>query len=360
MEISGDEYASWLIQSMQQHNASYHFSGIGGDEAKAAGMELIAHFGEHASMALFDMIRQIRHYRSMQRTLINHLKNNRPQLLILIDAGAFNLKLAKAAKRIGIPVIYYIPPKAWAWGGWRLKALKKNCDLLACLYPFETVFFEATGCPAVSVANPRTYAPSKQTLAQKRVIAICPGSRKNEIRYGLPTMLTACTTLQQQYPDITFELIVAHEGLLPQINATLTAYPQLKHLTCITHNTKMHLANAYMVIATSGTLTFELAMFQIPMVITYKMAHIHYLIACILVYAKWTGLPNLLANRTIVPELIQDKMSPENIVEKVSMLLKDPKAYQRMKNQLRTISEHVYSTQHQPIGNIVHGFLHQS
>lgn len=357
MEISGDEYASWLIQSLKKLNPSYHFSGIAGDLCQQAGMALIAHFNQHASMALFDIIKQMRHYRSLQQKLINHLKENQPDLLVLVDSGAFNLKLAKEAKRIGIPVIYYIPPKVWAWGGWRLPALKKNCALLACLYPFETAFFEAKNCPAISAANPRTYTRHVKKHLPKRIIAVCPGSRKNEIRHGLPVMLAACSLLKTKYPDICFELIVAHKRLLPQIQQISAEYPLSDSLSYIVDHPKEHLANAYVAIATSGTLTFELAMLQTPMVIGYKMAHFNYLIGCLLVHAKWAGLPNLLANRTIIPELIQDKMTAANIVKHVALLLDEPKQRQRMIAQLRTIAEHVCATQHKPIGNIVHEFL---
>lgn len=356
LDISGDEYAGWLIESLRKQNCQLPVIGLGGHQAKKAGMHLVAEANNHATMSLSKIMSKILFYRKLQHKIITSLDQLQPCAVVLIDSGAFNLKLAKAAYQRHIPVLYLIPPKVWAWGQWRLKKIQKYCTELACLHEFETEFFKAKQCYAQTIQHPRYIRLKPSKTYTKELFAICPGSRDNEIKHCLPNILAACQLILQEIPQAKFNLMVADPGLHPMINKICQDYSDLP-ITCIHKEQKAAISQANVVIATSGTLTFELALMKIPMIVVYRMGALNYFLASNLVKLNWCSLPNLICQQSVVPELIQQQASPARIAKMALGLAQNKQKRNYMIRQLNVIRQHTLNPKHKTMGEILHEFV---
>lgn len=323
-ERSGDLHGANLIRAIHSHDSQARFRAYGGDLMEAAGATVVCHYRTMAFMGFLEVVKNLGTIRRNLRECQTDLLANRPDVLILIDYAGFNLRMARFAKRHGIPVFYYISPKVWAWNQRRALTIKATVDRLFTILPFETEFFarynfkvEYVGNPlfdALAEFRPDPVFREKLGLSDQSIIALLPGSRHQEITAILPIMLQ----VTEKFPDYQFVV-----GTVSNLPATvyddfLLKYPTVKRVDDAAYDL-LHIATASLV--TSGTATLETALLNIPQVVCYKTTVVSYAIAKRLIAVPFISLVNLIANREIVKELIQSELTPERITTELRAVL---------------------------------------
>jgi lipid-A-disaccharide synthase len=321
-EASGDLHGSNLIKEMLQLDADAVIRCWGGDLMKEAGGKLIKHYKDLAFMGFVEVIQNL-------HTILNNIKFCKkdiaafqPHVLVLIDYPGFNLRIAEWAKAQGFKIIYYISPQVWAWKESRVKLIKKTVDRMLVILPFEKDFYqtrwnykvEYVGHPLVQAVNEFIENNKPETNFTKPVIALLPGSRRQEVAVKLPVMLEAATFFPQ------YQFVVAKASSLDNnfYDKLLKIYP---NATAVRNETYNILSQSTAALVTSGTATLETALFNVPQVVCYKASVISYQIAKRLISIKYISLVNLIMDREVVKELIQEKLTVENLVRELNLIL---------------------------------------
>jgi lipid-A-disaccharide synthase len=337
-EASGDLHGSNLIKEISLLDNAAAFRCWGGDKMQEAGAVVVKHYRELAFMGFVEVLKNL-------RTILNNLdfcKKDilayQPDALILVDYPGFNLRIAKWARQQGLKIIYYISPQVWAWKEGRVKAIKRDVDKMLVILPFEKAFYkkwdfetEYVGHPLVNVIN--HFSPAAPLFQNKNVIALLPGSRKQEILKKLPVMLEA----SKNFPEYHFVIAKApgiEEGFY---NELLAPYANVSY---VSNQTYQLLSESKAALVTSGTATLETALFGVPEVVCYKGGNISYQIAKRLIKIKYICLVNLIMDKEVVKELIQDDMTAENITAELKAILTDPAKQQQLRDdygKLKTI-----------------------
>lgn len=352
-EASGDIYGAGLVRAVHRQNPAISFSGIGGARMREAGVETLVDVADMAVVGLVEVLKQFKVIASAFTLLKKILLDNPPQLLILIDYPGFNLRLAKVAKKAGVPVLYYISPQIWAWRQGRVYKIKKLVDHMAVTLPFELPLYQRAGVPASFVGHPMAgrvvVDKSKEQAAvsfgldpARKIVGLFPGSRKSEISRLLPTIIAAADLLLQRFPNLQFVLPLAstlNEADLAPYLATNNRL-QLK----ITRERIHDLARACdAVISVSGTVTLEVALVGTPLLVIYKLSPLTFQLAKRLVKVEHIGLCNIVAGETVAKEMIQDNASPQNIASEIENLLTNEQYAQHSRQKLRLVSERLGS-----------------
>ncbi len=348
-EASGDMHGAKLIAALKGQAPEARICGIGGSELARQGVEILYDASQLAVVGIVEVISHFRFIREAMRVLEKRLKEQPPDLLILIDYPDFNLILAKKAKRLGIPIFYYISPQVWAWRSGRVKTIKKLVDRMGVILPFEQDFYRKFGMAVDFVGHPlmdavqttRTREDFLQSLGiapESTVVGILPGSRKREIAGMLPVFLAAAKRLQEQLVKPVFLLPLAptlsEDDLLA--NGLADAGVEVR----VVRENRYDLMGACgAVMAASGTVSLELAILNVPMVISYRVAPLTYFLGRRLIKVQYASLVNLVAGREVVPELLQDQATPERIAGAVLSLLTDPGRRARMLAGLAEVRE---------------------
>lgn len=333
-EASGDLHASNLLREIRKNDASAEFRGFGGDLMQAHGMHLVRHYRDLAFMGFVEVLANL-------RTILNNIdvckadiEAWKPDALILVDYPGFNLRIAPFAKEKGIPVFYYISPQIWAWKQSRVHKIAANTDKIFCILPFEKDFYKGFGYDVEFVGHPLLDAldqPAKELSLKpddRKIIAVLPGSRKQEIKTMLPEMLTAA----KNFPE--FRFVIAGAPSQPkEFYQSVTDFSVLSFgeserreksgsdsIEIVFGETYALLKKSYAAIVTSGTATLETALHGAPEVVCYKGSLISYYIAKRLVKVKYISLVNLVMDKEIVRELIQEEMNPRLISEELRKL----------------------------------------
>ena len=352
-EASGDIHAAKLVEAIQKYtgealpeNPPLQCFGMGGSHLAARGVELLVDVENNAVMGLLEVLHKYPSLRAGLSTMRRALTEREPDILILVDYPHFNMKLATTARELGIPVLFFIAPKVWASRPGRVNELKKLVDHMALILPFEKKLFDDAGVPSTYVGNPLldnkqllaasdTSAVSKSTKpdAVKKRIALLPGSRNSEVGMLLPTMLKTCEVLAAAQADpaketdnntqSTLEFIlpvadtIKHEDIkeiIQQHNVDVTLIEPTDYNT---------LKKSDVALVASGTATLELAILGIPMVVTYKLNTISYQVLKRMLTTDYISLVNIIAGKQVVPEILQDAATAENLAREVSKLLTD-------------------------------------
>ncbi len=348
-EASGDLHGADLARELLTRDSSLTLSGVGGVGMAAAGVDLLYDISKLAVMGIIEVISRLKDIRSAMITVENQFKTNRPDLLVLIDYPGFNLELARRAKKYNIPVLYYISPKIWAWRQGRIKSIKKYVDRMAVILPFEKKFYQGYGFDVDFVGNPLldevhvTKSPEEfktrhQIDHDATVIGIMPGSRRQEIAKLLPLFMQTATKLNSEIDKCVF--------LLP-LATTLTVEELKEHgaqddsldLRIIRDGRYEAMAACDAAMAASGTLTMELAILGVPMVVSYRLAMLSSVLAKLFVKVKYASLVNLVAEKEVVPELLQLKATSENIYRKILPLLVNRESRAAMKKDMAHVCE---------------------
>ena len=333
-EASGDLHGSNLIKELHKLDTNAVIRCWGGDKMKAAGAILVKDYRELAFMGFTEVIKNLptifRNLSFCKKDILQH----RPDILILIDYPGFNLRIAKWAKQQGLKIVYYISPQIWAWKENRVHGIKKYVDKMLVILPFEKAFYkkwnyevEYVGHPLVEVIeefeNQKSKPDSYRVENQKLVIALLPGSRRQEILKKLPVMLQVAN----HYPDYKF--IVAKAPGLPDefYNELLQPY---SNVDSVANKTYELLSQSQAALVTSGTATLETALFAVPEIICYKGNGISYQIAKRLIKIKYIGLVNLIMDKQVVKELIQDELTEKNLVAELDLLLTNENKKQQL------------------------------
>jgi len=350
-EPSGDLHAGHLVREIKQLKPDIYFSGIGGPHLDHQNVDLFYNIDKLSAMGLTEVIMQFGQIKKAFDLLKKKLKSNRPDLIILIDYPGFNLKAAQYAKtHYKIKILYYVTPKVWAWKKSRLKKIKKYVDHAALILPFEEKIYKKANIQSTYVGNPlmddypeniskpffRLNSPS---LKQKNsiVIGLLPGSRKAEINNLFEIMIKTADLIQQKIPHVSFIISQAssiNKDSLKNAIKTNTSH----HLFHISDGpVKDVLIKSDLVIAASGTVTLEAALCCVPTIIIYKMSSISYWIAKLVIKIKYAGLANLIVNREVMPELLQNDATPEKITKKALYMLDHLTCFEKQLQMVRKL-----------------------
>ena len=333
-EASGDQLGAGLIRSLKSADSTSRFAGIAGPAMQAVGCEAwwpaerLAHFG------LFEVLREIPGLFRLRRELIQRIVDYRPDALVGIDAPDFNLGLEKRIKQAGIPTCHYVSPSVWAWRQHRVRKIAHSVDLMLCLFPFEAEFYRDAGVPCRFVGHPMADAippdpdrdAARESLGMNPastgpVVALLPGSRRGEVRRHAPVLMQAASRLQADHPDIRFLMALASGDHRSEIMSS-------EDLDLKVHCNRARdvMAAADVVVLASGTATLEAMLVNRPLVVIYRLSPATYAFAraANLVKSRHISLPNILADDALVPELIQQQVSADNISVAVNDWLDQP------------------------------------
>ncbi len=323
-EASGDLHGSNLIKELKKVDSAAVIRCWGGDKMQAAGGDLVMHYRDLAFMGFWEVIKNIFTILRNLKFCKNDIEQFNPDTLILIDYPGFNLRIAKWAKKKRFKIIYYISPQVWAWKENRVKMMKECIDKMLVILPFEKDYFknkwnwnvEYVGHPLVEVAESFKLQAASYGLNKKPVIALLPGSRKQEILKKLPVMLEVA----KEFPSYQFIVAKAPGADESFYNELLKDYSNVSSVSGQTYDLLM---KAKAALVTSGTATLEAALFGVPEVVCYKGSFLSYQIGKRLVKVKFISLVNLIMDRLVVKELIQQDLNRENLKKELSLILTD-------------------------------------
>jgi len=348
-EASGDMHAANVVKALHQQDSSIEVYGMGGEHLRQAGVDLLVDCTDIAVMGIVEVLLKYRSIMSALNILKESLRQNPPDLLIVVDYQEFNNKLAETAKELGIKVLFYIGPQVWAWRQHRVHQMGKRVDMMAVILPFEEQFYRNANVPVRFVGNPLAdeVKPDKNKQDclleyglkdNKPVIGLLPGSRRSEIKRILPLQLAAAEILHQQKPDLQFVIPIASTLSDDAFKADLQQYSHLnvKLVKDLSYNV-MQCCDA--IIAASGTATLEIALMGIPNCITYKVAHLSYAILKRMVKIEHIGLVNIVAEKGIIKEFLQYDAKPKSIAEEITKILDDTEYRNAMINELNLVRD---------------------
>jgi len=315
-EASGDLHASNLIKAIKERDPEANFRGFGGDLMEQAGLRLRFHYKEIAFMGFYEVARNLGTLLKAMKLCKTDIKQFQPDAIIFVDFAGFNLRMAKWAKAEGFKTLYYISPKIWAWNTKRVLKIKQYIDKMYVILPFEKEFYANFGFDVDYVGNPlhdaiRAFEPNPSfradnNLDSRPIIAVLPGSRRQEIEHMLHYMVSIIPPFMEHY-----QFVVA--GMTSMPKEYYEKFRRHDTIRIVYGQTYDILHNAHAAVVTSGTATLETALFNVPEVVCYKSTLITYLIARAVIKVKFISLVNLIAGREVVKELIQDNFIPSNL-----------------------------------------------
>jgi lipid-A-disaccharide synthase len=342
-EASGDLHAAALTRAILQRDPAVQVFGMGGDTLAAAGGEVVFNYKDYSVMGFVEVLQSLPRLFGLKKAFRRLMEERKPDVFVTVDYPDFNMRVAKEAKALGIPVFSYIPPSAWAWRRGRAKDVARLATKVACIYPFAAQVYQEAGAnvefvgnPLVDIVQPTLSPQEGEAFIGKRpghpVVLLLPGSRVKEITGVLPVMLQALPKIRDKRPEVDFVLQKApsiERELLQSILAS-SAVP----VKVVEGRGYDVMAASDAALATSGTVTLEAALCGLPSVICYAASPLSMWIAKRMVYVKYIGLPNILAGREILPELIQEKMTPDHMAASILHFL-EPEAASAVREEMR-------------------------
>ncbi len=340
-EASGDLHGSKLVTAMRERNKALFFCGIGGQALKAAGVRVLVDASELSVVGITEAFSKIPSLLKGIAVAKKTLKRLHPDLLILVDFPDFNLNVAAFAKKLEIPVLFYISPQIWAWRSGRVKKIGKLVDHVAVILPFEENFYRKHEIPVTFVGHPLldTNLDYRKEVFEKPgndipVIGLLPGSRDREIARHLPIMLGAAQILLKRIKNVKFIVSLAPDVKRKTVEEIVNKHKGDADLEIVSAHVRKIFEKSRFVIAASGTVTLESAIYGTPMVIIYKVSPISYWFGRAMIQVKHIGLVNLISGKKIVPELLQDQASPARIADTVFDMLSDAPGLEKLRLEL--------------------------
>jgi lipid-A-disaccharide synthase len=332
-EASGDMYAGALAAELRQQAPDAEIFGFGGPRLQQAGGRLIGDYGPFSVTGITEAVRVVPRSFAMLRKLVDTARELRPHVFVAIDFPDFNFKLMAALRRLGIPIVYYVSPQLWAWRPGRMETMKAYVDRVLVIFPFEEALYQRAGVgvqfvghPLVDLVRPgqdRTaFLRDRGLAADRPTVALLPGSRRNELERIVPVVTAALPAIRTQVPEVQF--VVACAPNMPDAMFAPLVHGQPDgRLVLVRDRTDDVLAASDVVITASGTATIQCALHEKPMVVVYRVSPLTYRLGKPFVQVDTFAMPNLVAGRRIVPELIQDGFTPERTAEEAIALLTD-------------------------------------
>lgn len=356
-EESGDWHAANMVRALLLENPHLKITGIGGEHMRKAGVLLISDLAQFGVTGFSEVFKHLFIIKKAFSAIKIHLRQSKPNLLILVDYPGFNLRLAKFAKlQLGLRTLYYISPQIWAWKAKRIKTIKRCIDTMAVILPFEKAIYEKAGVPVSFVGHPLVQTiPDSDTdtmtnlrlqlklPTDKKLLAILPGSRRNEVANHMPVLVETVKKLAEQIENLHFVIPIAEtleEKTIASYfdftkGSSCSASPLSPSAISFIRGQAVQVIGASdAVVVASGTASLECAMSLKPMCIIYKAAHLTYIIATQVIRVKYLGLCNLLQNKMIVPELLQADCNAEELTKTIAALLNDERWASQMKDRL--------------------------
>ena len=329
-EASGDIHAAAVTAALKKIDSAIEVFGMGGDALRAAGGEVLFDIKDHGVMGFVEVIKKLPDLFKLRSDFARVMDERKPDCLVVVDYPGFNMKLAKVAHDKGIPVVSYIAPSAWAWNKGRAKNVAKIVDKVACIFPFEYDVYEEAGAPVefvghplLDIVHPTMERAEAEAWAGKEaghpLVLLMPGSRLMEIEKMLPTLLEGAKLLKKQLPEVQFAMPRAGTIPLELLQSKIKA-SGLEIKITEGHNYDLF-SVADLALATSGTVTLEAALCGLPSVIVYRTSALNAFIARRVINIPNIGLPNIVAGRQILPELLQEDFTPANVANTAVELL---------------------------------------
>lgn len=328
-EHSGDIHACHVVKELKKIHSDIEIEGIGGDNLRSVGVKL---FSDQKKMGAVGLsLKIILDHITLGKRLVDYLVNDyKPDLVLCIDYGAFNLNISKFLKRAGIKVFYYIPPQVWASRKWRINTIKKNIDKVLCIFPFEKELYESYGIdtvycghPLVSQlpeeANKKEFFEKYSLDENKKLISVFPGSRVFELQQLMQVFINSAKKIKNNHPDV--QICISQAPNLG--DEVFNKYLQDTDFKVIKGDNQALLSCSDALILASGTVALEACLYKVPMIIAYRGPWLFYLIYLIVRCIKKVSLPNIIANKMIVPEIIQGRVSVNNISYEIERILYD-------------------------------------
>ncbi|BDQ03820.1 lipid-A-disaccharide synthase [Ignavibacterium sp.] len=346
-EASGDLHGAALVKELKKLNSEISFFGIGGSRMKEAGLELIYHSDRMSFLGFVEVVKHLPFIKRVQNQLLEEVKIRQTKFAILIDYPGFNISIAKKLKQLGVEIYYYISPQVWAWGKGRVKKIKKLVRKIFVVFPFEEKFYKDKGVDAEFVGHPLVrelkeynYLHKEEMikkldlLPDKEILLLLPGSRKHEVKDIFPQIYTAAKKISENF---NLQIVVAcassvDESLLREV----VHKNDYKIVAGYTYDLMKH---SKLGIIKSGTSTLEAGLLNLPMIIVYKTSPLTYLIGKTLVKLENIGIVNILLGKTLLPELIQNDVTPEKIFSEAKNILTDSARYNSIRNELNRLWE---------------------
>ena len=344
-EASGDLHGSGVVRELKRRNPNIEIFGVGGDNMRREGMQLIYHVRELSFMGFAEVLKHLPVIHSVKRALEMILKYRKPDAVLLIDYPGFNLRFARTAKLNGAKVVYYISPQVWAWRRSRIKKMRGAVDKMLVVFPFEVDLYQKEGVDAEFVGHPLLEVVSSGLDRKgfckrygidptKRILGLLPGSRKQEIEKIFPEMLKAARTIAEEQ-DMEVAVAVA-----PTLEARyFEAFYNLAGIHLVKGASYEVMQHAEFALVTSGTATLETGLFGTPMLVVYKTSWLTYLIGRLLIRVKNIGLVNIVAGKQIVPEFIQHKATGSAMAKEALRILRDEPLVESIKLELSKVRE---------------------
>lgn len=335
-EPSGDFHAANLVREILKKKPGLKIHGMAGPLMRQQGVEAVCNSEKLAVMGVTDVLSHSHIIFDAYATVSSFIQESMPGIVIVVDYPGLNLRIAKKAHDLGIPVFYYISPKVWAWGSGRIEKIRRYIDHMGLILPFEESFYRKNGIPATFVGNPLIDSipePSKdnrrKSLDARTIIGLLPGSRKGEISRHLPVMLEAASIIKKSIPSAGFLLSMKDEEYAKK-QIALRGLSETVEVE--TGEVGAIFERCDVLVASSGTVTLEAAIAGIPTILIYIMSDLSFSIAKALVKVEFAGLANLIAGREISPELLQGEANPERISKEIISLLNDKQKLDKMKS----------------------------
>ncbi len=347
-EASGDLHGAGVVRALKARAADLEIFGVGGNHMRAEGMEVLFHVDRLAFMGFVEVVKNLGTVRELRNRLLDTLKRRRPDVAVLIDYPGFNLRFARTLAANGIPVIYYISPQVWAWHQSRVGRMRGVVNSMKVVFPFEVDIYRRAGIDVEFVGHPiAERIASRMGRGEffakfgldpaKKLVALLPGSRVQEIERIFPVMIETARRLVRAH-DVQVAVGVAPNLGLGVLGKFLDGED---HIVTVEYATYELMNHADAAIVTSGTATLETGWFGTPMVIVYKTSPLTYQIGRMLVHVPYIGLANIVAGKRIAPELIQGELTPGRLVEEISPLILDSARSQAMRNELAVIRKNL-------------------
>ena len=345
-EASGDMHGAKLAQAIKNHSSNAFLFGVGGNAMHTEGVRLIVNAGTLSVVGITEVLSKLPTVYRAMTTVKKALSKLKPDLLILIDFPDFNFHVAAAAKKRGIPVLYYISPQIWAWRQNRVKKIKRLVDHMAVILPFEAPFYHAHKVPVTFVGHPlldrilpMLSRQSSTAQSIKPTIGLLPGSREKEVSTLLPVMLEAAKIISRQLPTVRFIVSCSDSIKDDLVMELLRKHASMLEIETIKGSVVEVFRQSQMLVAASGTVTLEAALYGIPMVIVYKVSPLSYWLGKRLIKVKHIGIVNLIVQKELLPELIQDNASPQTIAETVSAMINNQERLKQIEKELLSIKD---------------------
>jgi len=342
-EASGDMYAARLATALKQR-ADVQLFGMGGPLMRAAGVEIITDYSEVAVVGITEILRHLPSLLAAMERLVNAAEQRKPALAILTDFPGFHLRLARKLKPKGIRNVYYICPQFWAWRPWRVNLVRRRFAKALCIFPFEEKFFSGAGVPTKFIGHPlvgtvratkdrRQFCEEHQLEANQSMVTVLPGSRAGELAHHLPVLQEACARIHAKTPA-QFIVAAAHAQDVERLKG---GWPKGIPVRVVEGETYNAVAAADAAIVSSGTATVETALLNVPMTVVYRVSPLTATLAKPLVRTPYFAMVNLIAEKRVVPELVQDDFTPERVAGETLKLLKEPNARDAQRRGLEEV-----------------------